>query len=44
MRKEKAEDASNVVTGTFSIQAQPVDVLFDSGATHFLFLLNWLKH
>ena len=34
MYKEEAEDTLNVVTGTFSIQAQPVDVLFDSGATH----------
>jgi len=34
MRTEEAEDALNVVTGTFSIQAQPVDVLFDSDATH----------
>ena len=34
MRREKAEDNSNVVTGTFSIQAQPVDVLFDSDAIH----------
>jgi len=34
MRKEVAGDALNVVTSTFSIQAQPVDVLFDSGATH----------
>jgi len=33
MCKEEAKDAPNVVTGIFSIQAQPVDVLFDSGAT-----------
>ena len=32
MRKEEAEDAPNVVTGTFSIRAQPVDVLFDSSS------------
>jgi len=29
MHKEEAEDAPDVVTNTFSIQAQPVDVLFD---------------
>jgi len=34
MRKEEAEDDPNVVTGTFSILTQPVDVLFDSNATH----------
>jgi len=34
MRKKKEEDAQNVVTGTFSIQAQPVDVLFDSSVMH----------
>ena len=34
MRKEEAKDAPSVVTSTFSIPAQPVDVLFDSGATH----------
>jgi len=34
MRKEEANDAPNVVTGTFSIQAKLVDVLFDSGITH----------
>jgi len=34
MRKEEAEDAPNVVTGTFSLLTQLVDVLFDSGATH----------
>ena len=35
MCKEEVDDASNVVNGTFSIQAQPVDVLFDLGATHY---------
>ena len=34
MRKEEAEDAPNVVIGTFSLLTQPVDVLFDSGTTH----------
>jgi len=34
MRKEEAEDALNIVTGTFSMQAQLVDVLSDSDATH----------
>ena len=34
MCKEEAEDAPNVVMGTFSIQTQPVDILFDLGATH----------
>ena len=34
MHKEETEDAPNFMTGTFSIQAQPVDVLFDSDATH----------
>jgi len=34
MRKEEAKDASNVMIGTFSIQAQQMDILFDLGATH----------
>jgi len=34
MRKEEAEDALNVVTGTFSLLTQLVDVFLDSGATH----------
>jgi len=34
MCKKEAEDAPNVVTGTFSIRAQLVEVLFDSDATH----------
>jgi len=34
MRKEEAQDAPNVVTVTFSLLTQLVDVLFDSGATH----------
>jgi len=33
MSKEEAEDAPNVVMGTFSILTQSVEVLFDSGAT-----------
>jgi len=32
MRKEKTEDAPNVVTGTFSLLTQSVNILFDSGA------------
>ena len=39
MRKGEVEDALNVVTDTFSIQAQLIDVLFDSGATRsFIFV------
>ena len=34
IHKEEAKDAPNVITCTFSIQAQLVDVLFDSGAMH----------
>ena len=34
MQKEEAYDAPNVVIGTFSLITQPVDVLFDSSATH----------
>jgi len=34
MGKEEAEDAPNVVMGTFSLLIQPVDILFHSGATH----------
>jgi len=34
MQKEEAEDAPNVVMGTFSLRTQLIDVLFDSGATH----------
>ena len=34
IRKEGAGDAPNVVTGTFSLLTQPIDVLFDSGVTH----------
>jgi len=34
MRKKEAEDAPNIVTGTFSLLTQPVDALFDLGATH----------
>ena len=34
MCKEEAEDAPKVMTGTFTIQTQPIDILFDSGATH----------
>ena len=30
----QAENAPNVVTGTFSIQVQSIDVLFNLGATH----------
>jgi len=34
MRKEEAEDAPNMVTGTFSLLTQSTDILFDSDATH----------
>jgi len=34
MRKEKAENASNVVIGTFSFVTQSVEDLFDTGTTH----------
>jgi len=34
MWKEEAADAPNVVTGTFSLLTQSIDVLFNSGATH----------
>jgi len=34
MRKEEAEDTPNLMTITFSIQAQLIDVLFDSTAVH----------
>ena len=34
MKKDEAEDAPDVVTGTFSIHSYSVIVLFDSGANH----------
>ena len=34
MRKKEAEDAPNMVMGTFFIPNQPVNVLFNLGATH----------
>ena len=34
MRKAKAKDTPNVVTGTLCIKTQYVHVLFDSSATH----------
>ena len=34
MQRKEAEDAPNIVNGTFSIKTQPVDVLFDFGAMH----------
>ena len=34
MQKEEAEDAPSVLTDTFSILTQLVDILFDSSATH----------
>jgi len=34
MRKEEVEDPPNVVTGTSSIKAHPIEVLFDFSATH----------
>jgi len=39
MCMEEVEDAPNMVTGTFSIQTKPINVLFDSDATHsFIFV------
>jgi len=39
MRKQAAKDTPVIVTGTFSIQTQAVDVLFDLGAMHsFIFV------
>ena len=43
MCKEEVEDAPNIVMGTFSIQAQPVDVLFDSGAMHFFIYVQLVE-
>ena len=34
MRKEEVEDAPNVVTCNFFVRTHPIEVLFDSGATH----------
>ena len=34
IRKEEVENTPNVVTDNFSIQTHPVEVLFDSVATH----------
>jgi len=34
MRKKEAEDAPNVVTGTFSVKIHPVKVFFNLGATY----------
>jgi len=34
MRRKEVEDAPNVVTSTFFIKTQPIDVLCDSSATH----------
>jgi len=43
MCREQAEDAPNVVTGTFSIQVQSIDVLFDSGAMHSFISVRLVK-
>jgi len=43
MHKGEAEDAPNMVIGTFSIQAQPIDVLFDSGAMHSFISVKLVK-
>ena len=43
MRKEEAEDAPNVVTDTFSLLTQLVDVLFDSAATHSFISVRLVK-
>jgi len=34
VEEEEVEDTSNIVTGNFSIQTHPIEVLFDSDATH----------
>ena len=44
MRKEEAEDAHNVLMDTLSILTQPVDVLFNSGATHSFISAELLSH
>jgi len=43
MRKKEAKDAPNVVTGTFSLLPQPVDVLFDSAAMHSFISVNLVE-
>jgi len=43
MHKKEAEDAPNVVMGTFSILTQPIDVLFDSGAMHSFISVKLVK-
>jgi len=35
MKKDEAEDAPIMVTGTFSIHSYLIIVLFNSGASHF---------
>jgi len=35
VHNEEAEDAPNIMTSTFCILTQPIDVLFDSGTTHY---------
>ena len=34
MRKEEVEDTPNIVIGIFSMKTHPIEVLFDSSATH----------
>ena len=43
MQKKEAEDAPNVVKGTFSLLIQPVDVLFDSCAMHSFISVKLVK-
>ena len=43
MRKEEAEDAPNMVTDTFSIQAQLIDVLFDFGTMYSFILVKLVE-
>ena len=43
MCKEEVEDAPNIVMGTFSIQAQPVDILFDLGVMHSFISIKLVK-
>ena len=43
MNGQEAANASNVVTGTFSINSTPIKVLFDSGATYSFISVNAVK-
>jgi len=43
MLKQEAKDAPNVVTGTFSLLSQSVDILFDSGFMHTFISIKLVK-